>query len=121
MRALHKKLDLATYAHDKMVVFTFRSPATIEREQPAPISVPVPIMYRFYHLGRAYDLTQLKQMQPTGSSSVSFVPAQLLINELEQVAQLVSDPVIQHYSDLLVRSFKLVRHDTSSMVHIVAP
>lgn len=121
MRALHKKLDLGTYAHDKMVTFTFKSEATTERQQSEPIQVPVPIMYRFYHLGRAYDLNQLKQLQPTGRSVVSFVPLQLLIQELEQVAQFVNDPVVQHYSDLLVQSFKQTRHDTDSMLHVSAP
>ena len=51
IRALHKKLDLSTYAHDKMVVFTLKAAATAEREQLEPVLVPVPIMYRFYHLG----------------------------------------------------------------------
>jgi hypothetical protein len=121
MRALHKKLDLGTYAHDEMVTFTFKSEATTERQQSEPIQVPVPIMYRFYHLGRAYDLNQLKQLQPTGRSVVSFVPLQLLIQELEQVAKFVNDPVVQHYSDLLVQSFKQTRHDTDSMLHVSAP
>jgi hypothetical protein len=120
MRALHRKLDLSTYAHDKAVAFTFRSATSADQAQLKSVHVPVPIMYRFYHLGRAYDLNQLKQLQPTGSSSVSFVPLQLLIQELEQVAQFVNDPVIQHYSNILSESFKKVRQDTSCMLHICA-
>ena len=66
-------------------------------------------------------MNQLKQLQPTGSSVVSFVPLQLLIQELEQVAEFVNDPVIRHYSDLLIQSFKQTRHDTDCMLHVVAP
>jgi hypothetical protein len=121
IRALHRKLDLSTYAHDKTVAFTLRSATSTEQAQLESIHVPVPIVYRFYHLGRAYDLNQLKQLQPTGNSSVSFVPLQLLVQELEQVAQFVNDPVIQHYSNLLTQSFKKARHDTSCMLHVCAP
>lgn len=121
MRALNKKLDLNTYAHDKTVTFTFRSANDPDSQSFEPIHVPVPIMYRFYHLGRAYDLNQLKQFQPKGISAVPFVPMQLLIQELEQLANLVSDPVIQHYSNLLSTSFAKVRHDTRSVLLVTAP
>ena len=121
MRALHKKLDLQTYAHDKVVSFTFKSPTVGPTGTLEPVLVPVPIMYRFYHLGRAYDLNQLKQLQPTGHSVVSFVPLQLLIQELEQVAEFVADPVVQHYSQCLVAAFKIMRNDTSTVLHINAP
>jgi len=121
IRALHKKLDLQTYAHDKVVSFTFKSPAADSNGALEPVLVPVPIMHRFYHLGRAYDLGQLKQFQPSGQTAVSFVPLQLLIQELEQVAEFVADPVIQHYCQRLVAAFKVVRTDTSAMLHIYAP
>jgi hypothetical protein len=120
MRALHKKMDLQTYAHDKTVSFTFKSPDSASTSSLAPVLVPVPIMYRYYHLGRAYDLNQLKQFQPTGRTVVSFVPLQLLIQELEQVAEFVDDPVIQHYSQCLATAFKKMRNNTSALLLIDA-
>jgi hypothetical protein len=112
MRSLGKKLELATYANDKL--FTFRlASKSLSSEQPENIvSVPVPIMYRFYHVGRAYDLHQLKNLQPTGSSSIDFVSIQLLVQELEQVMELIDDPVLHHYSNLLLPYLKAARTDT---------
>lgn len=114
-------LDLGTYAQDNTVSFTCRLAVSSEHQSPEPIHVPVPIMYRFYHLGRAYDLNQLKQLQPTGNSLVSFIPAQLLVQELEQVAILVNDPVIRHYSTLLVQFLNQNRNETGSVIHVTAP
>jgi len=121
MRALHKKLDLTTYAHDKQVEFEFKPSAGVALEDVTPVSVPVPIMYRLYHLGRAYDLNQLKLLQPTGTTAVSFVPLQLLGQELEQVAELVDDPVIRHYGALLGEIIRKTRHDTEGTLLVKAP
>jgi hypothetical protein len=53
-RPINKKLELSTYAHDKTVGFIGRGGDN------APIvHVPLPIMYRLYHLGRAYDLGRI--------------------------------------------------------------
>ena len=67
------------------------------------ISVPIPIMYRFYHVGRAYDLHQLKNFIPTGSSAVDFISMKLLAAELEALRELIDDPVLKYYGDQLIR------------------
>ena len=97
MRSLGRKLELATYAHDKVATFKLASKALVP--EAATVSVPVPIMYRFYHVGRAYDLNQLKNLQPSGNAAVDFISIQLLIQELEQVSELIDDPVLRHYGE----------------------
>lgn len=112
MRALSKKLDLATYARDKLV--DFRIVSTSETDNEAMVSIPVPILYRYYHIGRAYDLRQLKNLQPTGSVSLDYVALQLLRMELEQVGDLVIDPVIHAYNAQLLPLLESARADTAA-------
>jgi hypothetical protein len=98
MRALHKKLDLATYAHDKMARFKLSGRPDSEEG----VSVPIPIMYRYYHIGRAYDLHQLKNFSPNGCSTLDFISMKLLVSELGALKELVNDVVLDYYSDQLV-------------------
>lgn len=100
MRALSRKLDIATYEMDKVTRFKLDILADPQGEG---ISVPIPIMYRFYHLGRAYDLHQLKNFIPTGSSAVDFISMKLLAAEIEGLLAVIDDPVLKHYGDQLVQ------------------
>ena len=111
MRALHQKLDLATYSRDKVIRFKLSTHLDPDEEG---ISIPVPIMYRFYHLGRAYDLHQLKNFIPTGISAIDFISMQLLIAEIEALQELIGDPVLKHYGDQLVAYMSGTSADTKS-------
>lgn len=121
MRALGKKLEIKTYANDKMVTFRVESRVAIPGEPEASISVPLPIVFRLYHIGRAYDLHQIKNLHPTGSVAFDFISQQLLTQELEQVAELIDDPVLHHFCDLLVPYLKAARADTASMLIVRIP
>jgi len=112
MRALGKKLELATYANDKLFIFRLASKSMTTEHPEEIVTVPIPIMYRYYHVGRAYDLHQLKNLRPTGDTSIDFISIQLLIQELEQISELIDDPVLHHYSGLLIPYLKSVRSDT---------
>lgn len=112
MRALSKKLDLATYARDKLVDFRIVCGGEVSDE--TMVSVPVPILYRYYHIGRAYDFHQIKNLQPTGSVSLDFVASQMLCAELEQVGELVNDPVIHAYNAKLLSLLKTARTNTAA-------
>lgn len=116
MRSLGKKLELITYAHDKLFSFKLTS-----SEPDATVSIPIPIMYRYYHIGRAYDLHQLKNLQPTSSVSMDFLSIQLLVQELEQISEIISDPVLNHYSNLLVPYLKTTRENTKERLILSAP
>ena len=120
IRALGKKLELATYQNDKQVVFAINSQIDLAVGGESSVSVPLPLMYRYYHIGRAYDLHQLKNLHPTGASSVDFLSMQLLIQELQQVAELIDDPVLHHYSARLVAYLVSARSDTKSKLLIRA-
>ena len=78
-------------------------------------------MYRYYHLGRAYDLHQLKNLQPTSSVSMDFLSIQLLVQELEQITEIINDPVLHHYNSLLVPYLKAARENTKDRLILNAP
>ena len=111
MRALRQKLDLATYSQDK--VTRFKLSANSDPDDRG-ISVPLPIMYRFYHIGRAYDLHQLKNFIPTAISAVDFISMKLLVAELEALQELIDDPVLKHYGDQLIDYIGGISVDTKS-------
>lgn len=121
MRSLGKKLELATYAHDKIVTFKFASKSQALAQPGNTVSVPLPIMHRYHHVGRAYDLHQLKNLQPTGSSAFDFISVRLLVQELEQISELIDDPVLWHYSGLLVPFLKSAAADTKDTLILHVP
>lgn len=98
MRALHQKLNLATYAKDKVTRFRLNPGLDFNDEG---VSIPVPIMYRFYHLARAYDLPQLRNFSPTGTVAVDFIAMRFMITEIQALQELIDDPVVQFYGDQL--------------------
>jgi hypothetical protein len=111
MRALHQKLNLATYSQDEVI--RFKMSTNLDPDDQG-ISVPIPIMYRFYHLGRAYDLHQLKNFIPTGISAVDFISMKLLVAEIEALQELIDDPVLKHYGCQLVDYISGISVDAKS-------
>lgn len=75
-------------------------------------------MYRFYHIGRAYDLHQLKNFNPTGASAVDFISMKLLVAELEALRELINDPVLKHYGEQLTDYIGGSSVDTKSRLTI---
>lgn len=111
MRALHQKLDLATYSQDRVIRFKLSTSADPSDQG---IAVPIPIMYRFYHIGRAYDLHQLKNFIPNGVTAVDFISMKLLVEEIKALKELIDDPVLKHYGDQLVDYITGISEDTKS-------
>ncbi len=112
-RPLNKKLMPETYAHDDVVIFQVGNSASPESRTFPPVAVPVPLMYRLYHLGRAYDLPRLVALHPTdGKVLVPYVQAQSLGLELELVASIVSDGALGHYIGQLLQLISETRSDT---------
>lgn len=112
-RPLNKKLMPETYASDDVVVFQAGKAASPESQALRPVVIPVPLMYRLYHLGRAYDLPRLIALRPTdGKALVPYVQAQSLGLELELLASFVSDPALNHYTSKLLELIANTRTDT---------
>jgi hypothetical protein len=111
MRALRQKLNLATYSQDKAI--RFKMSTNLDPDDQG-ISVPISIMYRFYHIGRAYDLHQLKNFIPTGISAVDFISMKLLVAEIEALQELIDDPVLKHYGGQLVDYISGISVDAKS-------
>lgn len=111
-RPVSKKLELATYAHDKTV--TFKVPGS--GDDALLVQVPLPIMYRLYHLGRAYDLGRIAGLHPTGNVAIDFINSQALGLELDLLASFVHDPVLHHYLDQLEKLIEYVRVDTKRRI-----
>lgn len=113
-RPISKKLELATYTHDSTVRFIGRG------DDDAPsVQVPLPIMYRLYHLGRAYDLGRVAGLHPTGNMVVDYVNSQTLSLELELIASFVHDPVLQHYIGELEQLLAYVRSDPKRTIAVM--
>lgn len=121
MRSLGKKLDLATYAKDTVGVFRLAGLSPGQWVSDDTVQVPIPVLYRLYHLGRAYDLHQLKNLHPAAGVVLDFVSIQLLIQELEQVADLVADPVLRHYTGLLIPYLTATRSETKWRLVVSVP
>lgn len=121
MRPLDRKLQLTTYANDKMTVFKYTSSQSEPAGSERAVLVPLPIVYRLYHLGRAYDLHQLKNLHPSGSIVLEFVAIQLLVQELEQITDILADPVLRHYSSQLVALLVAKRSDTKGHLLVLSP
>lgn len=61
------------------------------------VHIPIGIVYRLYFLGRAYNFSAIKLVEPKGQSYLGYDTCQQLIVELEQLQALVKDPVAEHY------------------------
>ena len=84
-----------------------------------PISIPVPIMYRMYHLGRAYDFQTMKILIPDGKKMLDWHNLQQLKTEIENLSEVVIDPVITHYtSQLLVPLSETVSKTSCGLVYV---
>ena len=66
------------------------------------MQVPIGIVYRLHFLGRAYNFSAVKLIEPQGKSFLGYKTCQQLVVELEQLLALIKDPVIEHYTRKLI-------------------
>ena len=100
-RSLAKIYDLRQYALTKRVLFNFGVLGRDEKDEEA-LHIPIGIVYRLHFLGRAYNFSAVKLIEPQGRSYLGYKTCQQLIVELEQLRALLKDPVIEHYTRKLV-------------------
>ncbi len=112
-RPISKKLEITTYEHDQKVRFIGRG-----SDDAPTVQVPLPIMYRLYHLGRAYDLGRVAGLHPTGNMVVDYVNSQTLSLELDLLASFVQDPVLQYYVQELEQLLAYIRSDTKRSIAV---
>jgi hypothetical protein len=100
-KSLARIYDLRQYALSKRVTFNFGLLGRDDDQQDG-IQIPIGIVYRLHFLGRAYNFTAVKLVEPQGKTYLSYKTCQQLIVELEQMQSLIKDPVVEHYTRKLV-------------------
>ncbi|MFC0677535.1 hypothetical protein ACFFGH_06680 [Lysobacter korlensis] len=119
-RPLQQKLEPDTYAHDKLVYVRVSLP-----RGDAPIEhvthVPLPLMFRLYHLGRAYDLPRIAAMHPRGSFYVDFISLQTLLLELQLLTSVISDPALLPHIEALAGMIELTAGDSGATMFVKVP
>ena len=101
VKARSKVLDVATYENGLVSNLQLVDNAT-RKKLCEEIKIPLAIMFRLYHLGRAYDFQSLKLFRPDGSNILDYSTIQNLCAELELLRNIVTDPVIEHYTNVLI-------------------
>ena len=102
-----------TYAHDDVVTFRVGKAASPESQALSPVTVPAPLMYRLYHLARAYDLRSIIPLHPTsGTVLIPYVCVQTLGLELELLSSIIDDPAIDQCVTQLLELISNTRNDT---------
>ena len=117
-KSLARIYDLRQYALSKRVTFNFGVLGREDSEQ-EDVQIPIGIVYRLHFLGRAYNFSAVKLIEPQGKSYLGYKTCQQLIVELEQLQSLIKDPVIEHYTRKLVNFLIANRADPDQglMVH----
>ena len=110
-KSLAKIFDLRHYALSKRVMFNIGELGTEVSDSDA-LQIPIGIVYRLYFLGRAYNFSAIKLVEPQGRSYLGYNTCQQLIVELEQLQSMVSDPVAEHYVKKLINFLINNRVDT---------
>ena len=100
-KSLAKIYDLRQYALSKRVTFNFGILGKDDKEEQG-VQIPIGIVYRLHFLGRAYNFSAVKLIEPQGKSYLGYRTCQQLIVELEQLRALIKDPVIEHYTRKLI-------------------
>ena len=100
-KSLAKIYDLRQYALSKRVIFNFGTLGHDGKDEQG-VQIPIGIVYRLHFLGRAYNFTAVKLIEPQGKSYLGYRTCQQLIVELEQLRSLIKDPVIEHYTRKLI-------------------
>lgn len=70
--------------------------------EPQTLVVPVSIMHRLFHLGQAYNIRQLRFLEPNVKLVIGSVEIPDLVNDLNRLKQLVNDEVLSYYIDTLL-------------------
>ncbi|MCP5347251.1 MAG: hypothetical protein R3F41_17020 [Gammaproteobacteria bacterium] len=105
-KPLSKVLDLETYTNQDRVRFIVESGNGDVEPISDAVEIPISIVHRLYHLGRAFDAQVVKLIDPTASFRLDFFKLQSLVSELELVLKIVNDPVTQHYLGMLLPELK---------------
>jgi hypothetical protein len=120
VKAWKNKLNLDSYKESQTSILQVVGDVNCMRVG-EKISIPVPIMYRFYHLGRAYDFQAMKLFRPEGKILIDWIHLQQICGELEYLSEIVIDPVITHFTALLLPVLQSFRTEKGAKMVIVSP
>jgi hypothetical protein len=118
VKPLNDALKIETYSLQKCVKFSVDIPSHAGTTPHDEVAVPVAIVYRLHHLGRAFDGQAVKHLLPQGMFRIGFIDTQRLISELELVSTVVSDPVSLHYLAKLLPLLRSTSGHPSSAVKV---
>jgi hypothetical protein len=120
VKPIDQILDINAYAHETKVTFRMvRTEQTQHNDQSYGVEVPISIVYRLFHLGRAYDFQTVKFLSPSALTRVEYVHLSTLALEFERIFEIVNDPVARHYLQLLLDLLKNNRQNTKTALLIV--
>ena len=86
-----------------------------------PIEIPIPIMYRLYHLGRAYDFQTMKLLRPNSEMVLDRINILELYAEINFLEQVIKDPIITHFIDVLMPILKSVKDIKGAGMVVITP
>lgn len=113
-------LELETYETSQKSVVQFID--NIRREIIGnAVEIPVPIMYRFYYLGRAYDFQTMKLLKPNGKIILDRVQSLKIGSELELFSLIIKDPIIEHFLKALLPLFETTKEIKGTSIVVVSP
>jgi hypothetical protein len=73
-------------------------------EEPELIYVPNSIMHRFYRLGQAYGIRQLRYLESECRFMIGDNELKEFVKDLGKLKELLNDEVVHYYIDLLLKS-----------------
>ena len=119
VKPIEKILDANSYVNDRKVIFRIANPEQVPDDPTNSIQISLAIAYRLYHLGRAYDLQTIKLIHPGAMTRIEYVHLPSLTIELEQIFDIVNDPVARHHLQLLLPLLKSKRQNAKSALLVL--
>jgi len=120
VKAWNGMLDLKTYEKaDKAIIQLVDN---LERKKIGEqIEIPIPIMYRLYYVARAYDFQTMKLFRPDGKIILDRINILKLSSEFEVLSEIVIDPILSHFSEILLPLLTSIKSTKGAGMVIVCP
>ena len=117
---INKLLDISAYKGSRTTKLQLVDNST-KSELSEPIEIPSPIMVRLFFLGKAYNLSALKRLDPESRDTLGCVSWKLICPELEFLNEVLSDPVVQYYLADLVLMLESNRTNKNGILKVTPP
>jgi hypothetical protein len=119
VKPINRILDIDAYKNDRKIIFQVNDSLQPQEGANNMVEIPISIAFRIYYLGRAYDFQTIKLIYPSGRSRINYIHLPLLTLELEQIFEIVNDPIVRCYLGFLLPLLKNIRTNTKSELIII--